>query len=280
MRGYGYRIVRPILPAILAVPVVVLLVFLVLPPLVSIGSNGWAQAIPQPDLDTLEKQQRQLQQQQERKFQDYLEELEEQPKGKGGIEGIPEVPSAPEGTSEGTSDRCFEVHSIVLKGVSVLTASEGEALQRPFLGRCLSLEDINALIRAVTNLYVEKGYATTRAFLPQQDISDASLEVLVVEGRIEGLALKDDRKHAESQLFTAFPGLEDEFLNLRDLEQGLDQMNRLSSSNATMMLSPGKERGDSVVVIENKPTKPWRISAGLDNSGNTTTGKRQRANAP
>ena len=240
--------------------------------LISLSSPVWAQAIPQPDLGTLQKQQRQLKQRQQQDFRDYLEELKGPGKDKGGIEGIPQ-PTQPQLPH---SDRCFDVHDITFKGATVLSDSEQSHVARPFLGQCLTLEKINEIVRAVTNLYVEKGFVTARASLPQQDIADGSLEILVMEGHVEGFDLKGVSEAEQRQLATAFPGLEGELLNLRDLEQGLDQMNRLASNNATMKMEPGQERGGSIVAIENQKSKPWRASFGLDNSGYKSTGNRQR----
>ena len=35
--------------------------------------------------------------------------------------------------------------------------------------------------------YIDRGYVTSRAYLPQQDLSSGELRVIVVEGRLEGL---------------------------------------------------------------------------------------------
>ncbi len=240
--------------------------------LISLAFPVWAQAIPQPDLGTLQKQQRQLKQRQQQNFRDYLEELKGPGKDKGGIEDIPQ-PTQPQLPH---SDRCFDIHQVAFKGATVLSADEQSTVARPFLGQCLTLEKINEIVRAVTNLYVEKGFVTARASLPQQDIADGSLEILIMEGHVEGFDLKDASQAEQRQLATAFPGLEGELLNLRDLEQGLDQMNRLASNNAAMKMAPGNEQGGSIVAIENQKSKPWRASFGLDNSGYKSTGNRQR----
>lgn len=61
-------------------------------------------------------------------------------------------------------------------------------------------------------------------------------------------------------------------LQLRDIEQGLDQLNRLPSNNATMRIEPGAEAGSSRVLINNVQKRTWRLSAGVDNLGQETTG--------
>ncbi|NTJ05402.1 ShlB/FhaC/HecB family hemolysin secretion/activation protein, partial [Agrobacterium rhizogenes] len=73
-------------------------------------------------------------------------------------------------------------------------------------------------------------------------------------------------------LATAFPGMKGEITNLRDIEQGLDQINRLSSNNAKTAMLPGKTDGTSILNIENKPDHPWHLSFGNSNLGQEQTG--------
>lgn len=219
--------------------------------------------------DILRQQNRIIQQEEQRRRlrEDEIRQRRENPPESA---PVPEVKQQP---AEGGNAVCFAVQSIVLEGVTLLSANEIAALQSPYIGKCLSLEDINALIRDITNAYVEKGHVAARALLPEQDLSTGELHISVIEGFVEGVILNDGKGLQQNQLLTAFTGLSGKPLNLRDLEQGLDQMNRLSSNDARMKLEPGKAPGASIVHIENTPKKRWRANAGLDNSGQDSTGR-------
>ena len=72
-----------------------------------------------------------------------------------------------------------------------------------------------------------------------------------------------------------FPQMEGRVLNLRDLEQGIDQINRLSSNNARLDIQPGEKAGESVIVIRNEPRFPLHFSLSYDNQGAPSTGRHQ-----
>jgi len=180
----------------------------------------------------------------------------------------------PEGPKAAPDAPCFEAKSVELTGVTLLSRREIDAIVAPYVGRCLTLADANNLVRDITNAYIDKGYVTTRAAIPEQDFSSGRLVILVVEGKVEGIEFKDGQELTR-ELSSAFPGIDGEFLNLRDIEQGLDQMNRLPSNNAKMELVPGNEPGSSKVVVSNERKRTWRASAGLDNSGQDSTGRNQ-----
>jgi hemolysin activation/secretion protein len=165
---------------------------------------------------------------------------------------------------------CRTITEIVLEGASRLDAADQARLAAPFLGRCLGLDDINRLLAAITNRYVELGYVTTRVYIPQQDLGGGRLLLRILEGRAQSFSI-DPADSASAA--TAFPGLAGEVLNLRDIEQGLDQINRLASNAARIEIEPGDEAGRSRVVIRNPARRRWLVSAGVDNSGSVATGR-------
>lgn len=204
-----------------------------------------------------DRQERLLEQQRQR-----LEELQQLP-GRDAVE--------PEAIPE--DQRCFDIRTITLKGVTLISAQQQAALVQPFQDKCLGVNQLNALLKAITQFYIDRGYVTSRAYLPQQDMADGELEVLIVEGRLEGLdqsAVASDR-----ELAIAFPGQTGDVVDLRELEQLVDQLNRLPSRPAQLELLPGEQVGGSRVRLQGEPLKPWRVSLNRHNNGESSTGEQQ-----
>lgn len=205
-----------------------------------------------------ERQERLLQQQQQR-----LEQLRQ----------LPEV--APLRSEPGPAEpgHCFTIQSIELQGVTLLGEAAQQTLLAPYVGQCLGIAQLNALLKAITDAYLQRGYVTSRAYLPEQDLSAGHLQIKVVEGRLERL---DGAALASPQeLATTLPAVPGEALNLRDLEQMLDQLNRLPSRQVQMELLPGKALGGSLVQLSGEREKPWRVSANRNNDGQASTGEQQ-----
>ncbi|SQK83906.1 putative hemolysin activation/secretion protein [Pseudomonas aeruginosa] len=143
----------------------------------------------------------------------------------------------------------------------------------PYQGRCLGVGQLNALLKAVTDHYLDRGYVTTRAYLPQQDLASGTLRIIVVEGRLEGL--DSSTLASPRELAMSFPGRTGELLDLRELEQLVDQLSRLPSRQAQLELVPGSEVGGSRVRLKGERDKPWRVSATRNNDGDVSTGEQQ-----
>ena len=167
---------------------------------------------------------------------------------------------------------CREVQVIEVEGVKHLPSRAIEQITAAYAAKCLGVSEIENILSELTRAYVQRGWISARAYLPEQDLSQGHLKILVVEGQLASIRLEDNGAQSIS-IATAAPGLVGEPLNIRDLEQALDQINRLSSNHATLDMLPGKDAGDTVVVLRNQPSRRLRLLASFDNHGSESTGQ-------
>lgn len=97
---------------------------------------------------------------------------------------IPDVPQSDKNAS------CFVIKRIELSGITVLTSSTLKKLTRIPDEGCLRLTDIQQRVNDITQIYISMGYITSRAWLPEQDISSTVLHINVTEGRVENVTIR------------------------------------------------------------------------------------------
>lgn len=95
----------------------------------------------------------------------------------------------------------------------------------------MRIAQLNRALKAITDHYLDKELVNTRAYLPQRELSRGTLEVLVVEGKLESVKGEAGIGLSERELAIAFPGREGQELNLRKIEQ-------LESKCLILWLSP------------------------------------------
>ncbi|MEG5681185.1 POTRA domain-containing protein, partial [Enterobacter asburiae] len=119
---------------------------------------------------------------------------------------------------------CFTIDTITLSGTTLISPKTRQTLVAPWQGRCLDMPKITELLARISDWYISRGYITSRAFLTEQDLSGGQLNIVVLEGRLEAIRLEGETPR---MLKMAFPGRVGGILNLRDIEQGMEQINRL-----------------------------------------------------
>jgi hemolysin activation/secretion protein len=200
--------------------------------------------------------------------------LEEQRHRLQQLQRLPGRSEAPSASTASPQVQCLPIEVIDLEGVVLLSDDFQQTIIEPFTGHCLTADDLNELLQAVTQAYLDRGFVTTRAYLPQQDLSRQRLRVVVVEGHIDTLESPGDTP-TPRELAMASPTGVGDALNLRDLEQLIDQLNRLPSRQATLELMPGDTVGGSRIHVSGAASRPVRVSLERNNNGSGGTGEQQ-----
>ena len=261
-----------------------------------LAARAGAQVPPQPQLPPLppaarafqDPAQRLLQQQRDQQRNDELQQPPAQisvPKS-----GVPNLPSGADVESLPDVAPMFRIERIEFTGNAPISRRALDEVAQPFVGRTLGRNRINLLLRRLTEAFIAQGYITTRAYLGQQNLSSGTLTIDVVKGRIAAFTLNGQPLRPRSTqpgrvppvgggflsddgTAWAFGASQGDALRLPDLEQGVDQINRLRRNQAQIQILPGEAVGDSIVAITNHQGGPFYVDAGVDNYGSSSTGK-------
>jgi hemolysin activation/secretion protein len=180
---------------------------------------------------------------------------------------------------------CFVINEIVFAGDSARSfewalKAAGRAGRAPdsAIGHCVGTEDIYLLLRRVQNEILRRGYITARVWLAPQDLNSKTLTLTLVPGRLH--ALRDSNENTSKATFwNAVPVSPGRLLNLRDIEQALENFKRLPSVQADIQIAPAvgadARPGESDLVISWKQDNPLRMNVSVDDSGSRATGKHQ-----
>lgn len=206
----------------------------------------------------------------------------------GVIERLPEQRSLPPALPD-TGQR-ITLKSVRFQGYEGM-ASEAElqAVIRDALGQELGFNGLQHQADRISDYLKNKGYFLAYAYLPQQDISQGELLIIIQPGRIEGGALQhrqdltDQGINLSSErifntLNQSLKADENDIIRAKQMERGLLLVNDLSGISARSNLEKGAEPGTTRININLKSTPRYTANAWLDNYGNRYTGS-WRANA-
>lgn len=183
---------------------------------------------------------------------------------------------------------CFLINQIVIDQRSSWKFSSLTSKTTPFLHRCIGVQGLRKIASVLDAKLIDMGYATTRVSLAKQNLSDGKIVFFLHEGRISDIVMvrAGDTSNAVDTTWgtwkNAFPIAHGDILNIRDLEQGVEQMKRLPSQTVSTKIEPGLEPDTSIVRIERQNgsfKERLHFSATLDNSGSEALGRGQLSSA-
>lgn len=175
---------------------------------------------------------------------------------------------APQRASAQSSSTAFMVSKIVIRGATLLQEALTQEMVAPYEGKPQTLESLDRLIARITDVYREKGYLTTEAFLPPQEVKDGVLTIQVQEGRVGSISMEGNRFYRVRVIGRNLSQKPGERLNFRVLERDLNYMNRFGGGyRVKAFLSPGEKPGESNIKIKVAEKQPFQISPTFDNQG-------------
>jgi hemolysin activation/secretion protein len=231
--------------------------------------QAWAQVPLPPAVDPGAVQQRQIDE--ERRRQE-LERLQRKPVTEPLTQPEAEKPAAkpaPEAIR-------FLVRAIEFTPSEILSKNELEAIARDYRGKQLSLVDLQELAERVNALYRAKGVVTARAVIPPQDISEGTVRVRLVEGRLGRISIEGNQTTSEGYVKWRLGREPGTLVDLKELERELIRFNRTTDAQLRAQLLPGETFGttDLNLKLSEPPRHDLRLF--LDNSGTESTGEWRR----
>lgn len=167
---------------------------------------------------------------------------------------------------------CFVINRLTLIGESADRFQWALDAAADAKGRCLGSQGIALAISKVQNVILAKGYVTTRVMAQEQNLTTGVLALTLQPGRIGEIRFEEPVSW-RGRLWNAIPASRGDILNLRDIEQGLENFRRVPSANADIKIVPGAEDGTSDLLVNWHEGRPVRLSLGMDDSGSKSTGR-------
>ncbi|GHU16971.1 hemolysin secretion/activation protein, ShlB/FhaC/HecB family [Betaproteobacteria bacterium] len=223
-------------------------------------------ALAQTPPDNFVAQELQRQQERERLLR---EQQERQPDVRLQAPGQNETPLPVENETP-----CFTIREILLDSDTPVFAWARQAADRPdpATGHCLGSKGINQVMSRIQNAITERGYVTTRVLAEAQDLTSGTLKLKIIPGRIRSIRFSPE-SDSRANAWNAFPAAPGDLLNLRDIEQALENWKRVPTAEADIQIAPGEVSGESDVLIAWKQAFPLRFSLSVNNGGSRSTGK-------
>ncbi|GJD19216.1 surface antigen (D15) [Rivularia sp. IAM M-261] len=188
-----------------------------------------------------------------------------------------QTPQTPQPTSPPSPTNVpFYIKKIEVLGNTVLK-DEISNLVKPYENKKVTFEELITLRTAITELYFNKGYITSGAFLlNNQDLNSGTVQIQVVEGELERIEINGLTRLQKSYILRRLDNATKSPLNRQRLEEGLQLLEidpLLERVNAN--LTPGTTTGRNILELNLQEAPAFHTSFTIANNQSPSVGSIQ-----
>ena len=168
----------------------------------------------------------------------------------------------------------FLVSDFAVSGAELFAAEDFEFILKKYRNQNLGMRDLNKIADEITGFYRSKGYITSLAFVPGQDVTDANVEFKVIEGVVGNIEVEEGEYYSKKAIDRKFLVKKGENLKYQDLQESIRRINRQPDRTVKAVLKPGAEKGTSDILLTLKEeTDPKHFYLEYNNRGTDATTK-------
>lgn len=172
----------------------------------------------------------------------------------------------PDSPSPSPPAQTVQINQIQVIGSTVFSPDDFAPLLQPYTGRSLTLAELQQAADEITQLYLDRGYLTSRAVLVDQAIENGVVQIRVIEGALERIEIEGNRRVDPAYIRSRIALGGRTPIRQADLEDQL-RLLRLDPlfDNVEASLRPGSGIGQSILMVRITEADPWFGTVGVDN---------------
>ena len=187
-------------------------------------------------------------------------------------------PGAPTQTLPATPapQTSFRLNDLRLNGAQALPADALDAVSRPYIGRDVTLADLEQLAQAITQLYRDRGYFLAQAVVPVQTVQGGVVEISIIEGRLGKVLVNvaPDAPISEARVRAFLARLQQgSAVDSPNYERAMLLLSDQPGIRVTSALQEGAQAGTTDLTVDVVAAPRWEFSLDADNHGTEESGR-------
>lgn len=168
----------------------------------------------------------------------------------------------------------FFVKRIEISGNTIFSTKDLAPFTDIGDGMEMTLGLLMLMAQEISAFYSEKGYFLTQAYIPQQELKDGVVKIIVSEGKLDKIEVKGNKRYKAQDIILRMKRVKDEpAVSEQTLERTLNELNETMGVTVKSILRPGDLPGTSNLILDVAERPPYTYSFDSDNFGSRFTGK-------
>lgn len=168
----------------------------------------------------------------------------------------------------------FDIKEILIENDTKFEFSaQRNAIIERYLNTNMGEQEVLALVKELTDFYIGQGYVTTQVTIAPGSLRSGKLVLRILWGKIAGFLHNGEGAgwREKTRMFSAMPFAKESLLSMSDIDQGLDNLLRVSQSDK-LVIEASEKSGYSLINHTGENVFPLSVYLGMNNSGYRDSG--------
>ena len=175
-----------------------------------------------------------------------------------------------------TAESGVQLKKMIIAPDSLLPGYEADMnnIAARYMGRNITVNDLNTAVTEVTNYYREHGYPAATAYLPAQANDKGEVQIAVAPGKYGKITVDNQSRLSDDVINRCIAGLHvGDVIDGRTLETAIYNIKDLKGVKVGAVMSPGANDGETDVVVRVENGKSSQYMLYAENHGSKAAGR-------
>lgn len=166
------------------------------------------------------------------------------------------------------------IKAVKVSDSKILTDEEIQNFVNPIINNYITFKELQEVVDNINYYYATKGYVTAKAYIPPQTLSDQTVTISLLEGRVNKLTISNNKYTSDSYIKKRLNANDGDIFEIMELEKNIVDFNRYNSGiKLNANLKKGEFDGTTDIDIIAQETFPFHVVGLMDNAGRKTIGE-------
>ena len=175
---------------------------------------------------------------------------------------------------ENVYDMNVVIEAFKFSGNTVISTITLQRIAEPFKGELLSQDKLASLTDLIKKAYQDRSYIFSRAYVPEQDIENGRVKIVIVEGKIGSIDVTGNKYYSDKVIGRYFESVKEHGVLRADLIERASLLSKsIPKADIKTILKKGAKKGTTDVVLQTKDKVAVTLGFDYNNFGTELTSK-------
>lgn len=171
----------------------------------------------------------------------------------------------------GVADTGVADTGVIVKDGAVMEPEAFKALLAPYLGRPVTLDMLNEIVRKTVLFFREHDRPLVDIVVPEQKIANGVVQMVAVQFVAGSISAEGAEWFDNNDLLSAVRTKSGDAISGRSLLEDINWLNENPFRRTDLVYQRGAKPGESDIILRTRDRLPLRVFGGFENTGSKTT---------